>query len=111
MADDSSEDQGVVWPVEDAPSGDTRPPSTGPRRAHAKPKPRWGRIAIVTIAVIFAVVAGAVAYFGIRLNASVSNIAREDALCQSTHSLDLDAVLFVCSGVGIHPAMGGQCGK
>lgn len=80
MADDSSEDQGVVWPVEDAPSGDTRPPSTGPRRAHAKPKPRWGRIAIVTIAVIFAVVAGAVAYFGIRLNASVSNIAREDAL-------------------------------
>lgn len=81
MADDYSDGQGVVWPDDDDAIGAEQPPATGPRRAHAAPprKPRWGRIAIITIGVIFAVVAAAVAYFGIRLNNSVSNIAREES--------------------------------
>lgn len=81
MADDYSDGQGVVWPDDDDAIGAEQPPASGPRRAHAAPprKPRWGRIAIITIGVIFAVVAAAVAYFGIRLNNSVSNIAREES--------------------------------
>ncbi len=41
---------------------------------------RWGRIAIVTVAVLFATAAAAVGYFGVKLNNSVSSIARNSAL-------------------------------
>jgi len=41
---------------------------------------RWGRIAIVTIAVLFATAAAAVGYFGVKLNNSVSSIPRNSAL-------------------------------
>ena len=45
-----------------------------PRRAHQGV--RWGRIAIVTIAVLFATMAAAVGYFGVKLNNSVTSISR-----------------------------------
>ncbi|HEY3410820.1 MAG TPA: LCP family protein [Propionicimonas sp.] len=41
---------------------------------------RWGRIAIVTIAVLFATTAAAVGYFGVKLNNSVSSISRDSSL-------------------------------
>ncbi|MGV8850468.1 MAG: LCP family protein [Propionibacteriaceae bacterium] len=68
-----------MWPENPDQTGSSRPPSAAPRRAHAKPPVRWGRIVIVTVAVLFAVVASAVAYYGIRLNNSISSIQREDS--------------------------------
>ncbi|MHB1008334.1 MAG: LCP family protein [Propionibacteriaceae bacterium] len=50
-------------------------PSGKPRRAHPTGV-RWGRIAIITVAVLFATLAAAVGYFGVRLNQSVSSISR-----------------------------------
>jgi LCP family protein required for cell wall assembly len=41
---------------------------------------RWGRIAIITIAVLFATVAAAVGYFGLKLNQSVTSISRDSSL-------------------------------
>jgi len=65
MSDGSTEDQGgVVWPEDPGSTGSSRPPAAGPRRAHVKPRRRWGRIVIATVAVLFAVVASAVAYYG-----------------------------------------------
>jgi len=55
----------------------------GPRRAQpgrARHGIRWGRIAIITIAVLFATVAAAVGYFGVKLNNSVSSISRDSSL-------------------------------
>ncbi len=55
----------------------------GPRRAErgrARQGVRWGRIAIVTMAVLFATVAAAVGYFGVKLNNSVSSITRDSSL-------------------------------
>ena len=51
-------------------------PSGKPRRAHPPTGVRWGRIAIITIAVLFATLAAAVGYFGVKLNQSVSSISR-----------------------------------
>ncbi len=84
MSDGSTEDQGgVVWPEDPGSTGSSRPPAAGPRRAHVKPRRRWGRIVIATVAVLFAVVASAVAYYGIRLNNSISSIQREDSALPS----------------------------
>ena len=55
----------------------------GPRRAQpggVRHGIRWGRIAIITIAVLFATVAAAVGYFGLRLNQSVTSISRDSSL-------------------------------
>jgi LCP family protein required for cell wall assembly len=55
----------------------------GPRRAQAgrtRHGIRWGRIAIITIAVLFATVAAAVGYFGLKLNQSVTSISRASLL-------------------------------
>jgi len=55
----------------------------GPRRAQpgrVRHGIRWGRIAIITIAVLFATVAAAVGYFGYKLNNSVSSISRDSSL-------------------------------
>src|SRR5450759_663448 len=55
----------------------------GPRRAQpgrVRHGIRWGRIAIITIAVLFATVAAAVGYFGYKLNNSVSSITRSSSL-------------------------------
>ena len=41
---------------------------------------RWGRIAIVTAMVLFAMVAAAVGYYGVKLNDSVSSISRSSSL-------------------------------
>lgn len=49
-------------------------PGDRPRRAHKGV--RWGRIFIIVFAVLFATVAGAVGYFGVKLNQSVSSISR-----------------------------------
>ena len=58
-------------------------PLGGPRRAHEGPARkgiRWGRIAIITIAVLFAMTAAAVGYFGAKVNNSVSSISRNSSL-------------------------------
>jgi polyisoprenyl-teichoic acid--peptidoglycan teichoic acid transferase len=55
----------------------------GPRRSQpgrVRHGIRWGRIAIITIAVLFATVAAAVGYFGVKLNNSVSSITRSSLL-------------------------------
>jgi LCP family protein required for cell wall assembly len=57
--------------------------TAGPRRAQAgsvRKGIRWGRVAIITIAVLFATVAGAVGYFGLKLNQSVTSISRDSSL-------------------------------
>jgi LCP family protein required for cell wall assembly len=56
---------------------DTPPPGQ-PRRAHRGV--RWGKIAIITVAVLFASVAAAVGYFGVKVNNEVTNIARSTLL-------------------------------
>jgi LCP family protein required for cell wall assembly len=40
---------------------------------------RWGRIVLITMAVLFAVVASTVAYFGIRINAAVNSIDHDSS--------------------------------
>src|SRR5674476_920476 len=55
----------------------------GPRRAQpgrVRHGIRWGRIVILTIAVLFATVAAAVGYYGVKLNNSVSSISRDSSL-------------------------------
>jgi LCP family protein required for cell wall assembly len=57
--------------------------TVGPRRAQPGPARkgiRWGRIVIITIAVLFATVAAAVGYFGLKLNQSVTSISRDSSL-------------------------------
>ena len=41
---------------------------------------RWGRIVIITMAVLFASAAAAAGYFGVKLNNSVSSISRDSSL-------------------------------
>ena len=55
-------------------------PVPGRGMGRARRRIRWGRIAIVTVAVLFATAAAAVGYFGVKLNNSVSSIARNSAL-------------------------------
>src|SRR5674476_889563 len=55
----------------------------GPRRSQpgrVRHGIRWGRIVILTIAVLFATVAAAVGYSGYKLNNSVSSISRDSSL-------------------------------
>jgi LCP family protein required for cell wall assembly len=57
--------------------GDSTPVApAGPRRGRRRGI-RWGRIVIITAAVLFAVVASAVAYFGLRVNAAVDSIDQD----------------------------------
>ena len=63
------------------------PESTDPVGAPRRAQPgrvhhgiRWGRIAIITIAVLFATVAAAVGYFGLKLNQEVTSISRNSSL-------------------------------
>jgi LCP family protein required for cell wall assembly len=78
MSDESSAGSDRSYPFgpdESIPeqSGDGSGPAPRRARAHGI---RWGRIAIVAIAVLFATVATAVGYFGVKLNQSVSSISR-----------------------------------
>ena len=81
MSDESSSGSDQSFPFgsdgsDPAQSGDPR--DLKPRRAHKRF--RWGRVVIVTFAVLFATVAAAVGYYGVKLNNSVSSIARSSLL-------------------------------
>ena len=81
MSDESSADSEQSYPFgadasEPEQAGARR--SNTPRRAHRGI--RWGKIAIVTIAVLFASVAAAVGYFGVKVNNEVTSIARSSLL-------------------------------
>ena len=81
MSDESSADSEQSYPFgADAsePGQVGAPRHDKPRRAHRGI--RWGKIAIITIAVLFAGVAGAVGYFGVKVNNEVSSIARSSLL-------------------------------
>ena len=73
MSDESSGDSEQFSPF-GAVGPEAEPSGKRPRRAHKGV--RWGRIAIVTIAVLFATMVAAVGYFGVKLNNSVSSISR-----------------------------------
>ena len=83
MSDDWPPDSEYASPFGPDPEpGATETPGA-PRRAApvaARKGIRWGRVAIIVIAVLFATVAGAVGYFGIKLNNSVSSISRDPSL-------------------------------
>ena len=83
MSDELPPDSEYTSPFgPDADSGDPDPAS-GARRAApgpAKKRVRWGRIAIIIFAVLFASVAAAVGYFGVKLNNSVTSISRDSSL-------------------------------
>jgi polyisoprenyl-teichoic acid--peptidoglycan teichoic acid transferase len=81
MSDESPPGSGQSFPF--GPEGSGSAPSGGPRRGLPLPPHqgvRWGRIALVTFAVLFAVVAAAVGYFGLKLNQSVSSISRGSSM-------------------------------
>jgi polyisoprenyl-teichoic acid--peptidoglycan teichoic acid transferase len=81
MSDESSADSEQSYPFgADAsePGQEGAPRSHKPRRAHRGV--RWGKIAIITVAVLFASVAAAVGYFGVKVNNEVSSIARSSLL-------------------------------
>ena len=67
-----------MGPEGSSPFGSGPVPGGGPRLVRRGI--RWGRIVIVTIAVLFASIAGAVGYFGVKLNNSVSSISRNSSL-------------------------------
>lgn len=71
-------DESSIGPGNMLPSG-SEPDASG-RRPAAGHRIRWGRIVIITIAVLFATAAGAVGYFGVKLNNSVSSITRDSSL-------------------------------
>ena len=77
MSDESSADSEQSLPLG---ADGTEPEQPGtprrgkPRRAHQGV--RWGRIAIITVAVLFATLVAAVGYFGVKLNNSVTSISR-----------------------------------
>ena len=79
MSDESSTGSGQSYPFgpdESSPEQSGDASGAAPRRAHARHGIRWGRVAIVTVAVLFATVAAAVGYFGVRLDHAVSSISR-----------------------------------
>jgi LCP family protein required for cell wall assembly len=81
MSDESSADSEQSYPFgADAsePGQEGTPRSHKPRRAHRGI--RWGKIAIITVAVLFASVAAAVGYFGVKVNNEVTSIARSSLL-------------------------------
>ena len=67
-----------MGPENSYPYGSEPVPAGGPGRARRGV--RWGRVVIVTIAVLFATTAAAVGYFGVKLNNSVSSISRNSSL-------------------------------
>ena len=71
-------DESPIGPENSFPFGSGPVPAGGPGRA--RQGIRWGRIVIITIAVLFATVAAAVGYFGLKLNQSVTNISRDSSL-------------------------------
>ncbi len=81
MSDESSADSDQSFPF--GADGSEPEQAGAPRRGkprRAQRGVRWGRIAIVTMAVLFAMLAAAVGYFGVTLNNSVSSIARSSLL-------------------------------
>jgi LCP family protein required for cell wall assembly len=71
-------DESSIGPEKSFPFGSGPVPAGGPGRA--RQGIRWGRIVILTIAVLFATAAAAVGYFGVKLNNSVSSISRDSSL-------------------------------
>jgi LCP family protein required for cell wall assembly len=83
MSDESPPDSEYSSPFGPDPEPAGPEATAGPRRAQpgrARHGIRWGRIAIITIAVLFATVAAAVGYYGFKVNQSVTNITRESSL-------------------------------
>jgi polyisoprenyl-teichoic acid--peptidoglycan teichoic acid transferase len=83
MSDESPPDSEYSSPFGPDPEPAGPEATGGPRRAQpgrARKGIRWGRIVIITIAVLFATVAAAVGYFGFKLNQSVSSISRDSSL-------------------------------
>jgi LCP family protein required for cell wall assembly len=83
MSDESPPDSEYSSPFGPEPEAEGPEATAGPRRAQpgrARKGIRWGRIAIITIAVLFATVAAAVGYFGFKLNQSVTSISRDSSL-------------------------------
>jgi len=83
MSDESPPDSEYSSPFGPDPEPAVPEATGGPRRAQpgsARKGIRWRRIIIITIAVLFATVAGAVGYFGFKLNQSVTNISRDSSL-------------------------------
>ena len=83
MSDESSPGSEYSSPFGPDPEAEGPEATGGPRRAQpgrVRHGIRWGRIAIITIAVLFATVAAAVGYFGVKLNQSVTSISRDSSL-------------------------------
>ncbi len=79
MSDESSPGSEQSFPF----GSEGSAPNGQPRRglpAPARSGVRWGRVALVTFAVLFALVAAAVGYFGVKLNQSVSSISRGSSM-------------------------------
>ena len=69
-------DESSVGPEKQLPYG----PVPGGGMGRVRGRVRWGRVVLVTVVVLFVTAAAAVGYFGVRLNNSVSSIARNSAL-------------------------------
>lgn len=83
MSDESPPDSEYSSPYSSDPEPAGPEATAGPRRAQpgrARHGIRWGSIAIITIAVLFATVAAAVGYYGFKVNQSVTSITRESSL-------------------------------
>jgi len=83
MSDESPPDSEYSSPFGPDPEPAGPEAAAGPRRAQpgrARHGIRWGSIAIITIAVLFATVAAAVGYYGFKVNQSVTSITRESSL-------------------------------
>jgi LCP family protein required for cell wall assembly len=83
MSDESPPGSEYSSPFGSEPEPEGTDPVGVPRRAQpggVRHGIRWGRIAIITIAVLFATVAAAVGYFGVKLNNSVTSISRSSLL-------------------------------
>jgi len=83
MSDESPPGSEYSSPFGSEPEPEGTDPVGAPRRAQpgrVRHGIRWGRIAIITIAVLFATVAAAVGYFGLKLNQSMTSISRDSSL-------------------------------
>jgi LCP family protein required for cell wall assembly len=83
MSDESPPGSEYSSPFGSDPEPTGTEPAGAPRRAHEAParkRIRWGRIALIVFAVLFATMAAAIGYYGIKLNNSVSSISRDSSL-------------------------------
>jgi LCP family protein required for cell wall assembly len=83
MSDETPPGSEYSSPFGSEPEPESTDPVGAPRRAQpgrVHHGIRWGRIAIITIAVLFATVAAAVGYFGLKLNQEVTSISRDSSL-------------------------------